>query len=241
MNRLFQAMSPAAFLISILALVVAVSATSAYAAVRIGTKNIKNNAVTSAKIKNGTVSTVDLSSTTVKSLRGQRGATGATGATGPAGPQGQTGETGPAGAQGERGPVGANGRPGLMGPQGERGPGPVKIVRELAVNGSETISTPLGGVLLKCLPAQLFTQFNPTSGPGNRGLTGGGIFQHDTGAVQTMNITDNFWPLSIPGAGANVIWAHLTVLDETTQVFGSVDMLAKRSDTGCRWHLQYVS
>lgn len=205
MNRLFQAMSPAAFLISILALVIAVSATSAYAAVRIGTKNIKNNAVTSAKIKNGTVSTVDLSSTTVKSLRGQRGATGA------------------------------------VGPQGERGPGPVKIVRELPVNGSETISTPLGGVLLNCLPAQLFTQFNATSGPGNRGLTGGGIFQHDAGAVQAMNITDNFWPLFIPGAGANRIWAKLTVLDETTQVFGSVDMLAKRTGTGCRWHLQYVS
>ena len=77
-------MSPAALLISILALVVAASAGSAYAATKIGTKQLKDNAVTSTKIKNRTITTGDLAARTVASLRG----TGAQGPQGPVGPQG---------------------------------------------------------------------------------------------------------------------------------------------------------
>jgi hypothetical protein len=82
MSRLTRAMSPAALMISVLALIVATSAGSAYAATKIGTKQLKNNAVTSAKIKNRTVKTSDLATATRTALRG------GTGPAGPVGPQG---------------------------------------------------------------------------------------------------------------------------------------------------------
>jgi hypothetical protein len=53
-------MSPAAFVIAIVALIVATSSGTAYAVLKIGTKNIKSGAVTSAKIKNETVKSVDV-------------------------------------------------------------------------------------------------------------------------------------------------------------------------------------
>jgi hypothetical protein len=57
-------------MISVLALIVATSAGSAYAATKIGTKQLKNNAVTSAKIKNRTITTSDLATATRTALRG---------------------------------------------------------------------------------------------------------------------------------------------------------------------------
>lgn len=60
MSRMSRAMSPAAFVLSILALIVATSAGTAYATIMIGTKNIKNGAVTSAKIKDSTIQGVDV-------------------------------------------------------------------------------------------------------------------------------------------------------------------------------------
>lgn len=68
MSRLDRAMSPAALLISILALVISTSFT-AWAAATIGTADLKDGAVTSPKIKNGTVRTIDLSKGAKKSLR----------------------------------------------------------------------------------------------------------------------------------------------------------------------------
>jgi hypothetical protein len=86
--------------IGLLALFVALGGTS-YAAVRlpansVGTKQIKRNAVTSAKVKNGSLRKADFAA-------GQL----------PAGPNGPAG---PAGA------AGAPGRPGAPGARGERGP-----------------------------------------------------------------------------------------------------------------------
>ncbi len=52
----------------------------------VGTQQLKKSAVTSAKIKDGTIATVDLAAATRTALRGQTGATGATGAQGPPGP-----------------------------------------------------------------------------------------------------------------------------------------------------------
>lgn len=92
MSRWSRSMSPAALVLSVLALVVATSAGTAYAAVKIGTKQLKNGAVTSAKIKdagvksvdigdgavtsadvlNGSLGTADLSAAAQKSLRGAR-------------------------------------------------------------------------------------------------------------------------------------------------------------------------
>ncbi len=83
MTRLTRATSPAALALSVLALIVATSAGSAYAATKIGTQQIKNSAVTSAKIKNRTIATKDLATSTTRALRGARGPQGTVGPRGP--------------------------------------------------------------------------------------------------------------------------------------------------------------
>lgn len=59
LRRLGSLMSPLALAVALLALVVS-AAGAGYAAGKIGTKDIKDNAVTTAKIKNGTVGLKDL-------------------------------------------------------------------------------------------------------------------------------------------------------------------------------------
>lgn len=55
MKRLKVAMGPAGFLVAMFALMIAVSSGSAYAAVMIGTSNIKNGAVTAPKLATNSV------------------------------------------------------------------------------------------------------------------------------------------------------------------------------------------
>ena len=55
----FSAASPAAILVAVIALVLA-GAGAGYSAAKIGTNDIKNNAVTSPKVKNGTLTNADL-------------------------------------------------------------------------------------------------------------------------------------------------------------------------------------
>lgn len=82
------------------ALIVALAGTG-YAAgglpAKVDTKLIARNAVTSAKIKDGTIALRDLSATARAGL---------TGPAGPAGPQGPAGATGATGATGPQGPAG---------------------------------------------------------------------------------------------------------------------------------------
>ncbi|MBB3042458.1 collagen-like protein [Nocardioides soli] len=104
MKRIDRAFGPAALVLAILALVVATGMTSAYAAAKITTKQLAKNAVTSPKIKDGTIKVRDLAPGTVASLRGSAGPAGRDGAAGPVGP---SGGTGPAGQQGQ---PGRNGR-----------------------------------------------------------------------------------------------------------------------------------
>ena len=84
--------------------------------------------ITGADIKDGSISRVDLSSRTVRSLKGKRGPAGPAGrdgATGPQGPKGSTGSAGPSGAVGPAGPRGDTGARGAQGDPGEQGdPGP---------------------------------------------------------------------------------------------------------------------
>ena len=88
---------------------------SAYAAVTVTGKNIKNGTITGKDVKNRSLGTSKLSPTAVSSLigeRGPQGPQGERGARGPAGPIGQTGpkgDTGPAGEQGLQGPTGVSG------------------------------------------------------------------------------------------------------------------------------------
>ena len=95
---------------------------SAYAAVTVTGKNIKDGSVTGRDVKNRSLGTSKLSTSAVSSLIGQRG---------PAGPQGEKGEQGPVGPKGGAGPVGPKGETGPAGPQGTPGsagpPGPSGI------------------------------------------------------------------------------------------------------------------
>lgn len=82
----------------------------------VGTKQLKGNAVNSAKVRDGSLLTKDFKKGEFESLES---AADGTGPTGPTGPTGATGEPGPQGLQGESGPTGPQGLPG---PTGARGP-----------------------------------------------------------------------------------------------------------------------
>jgi hypothetical protein len=86
---------------------------SAYAAVTITGKNIKDGTVTGRDVENRTLGISKLSANAVRSLAGQPGAQGPAGVPGPKGNKGEPGEPG------SPGPSGA---PGPMGPEGPRGP-----------------------------------------------------------------------------------------------------------------------
>jgi hypothetical protein len=117
--------------IGLLALFLALSGT-AYAATlprnSVGTLQLQRNAVTSSKVKNGSLRSIDFAlgqlPTGPRGPAGPQGAAGAQGAAGPAGP------TGPAGAQGPQGPQGT------QGPQGP--PGIVGFDTVSATNGTAT-------------------------------------------------------------------------------------------------------
>lgn len=83
------------FVISVLALTVALGGTSAYAMNTIGTRDIKDNSIQSRDIRDGAVRIIDMNPNAVRRLQGQQGPAGAQG---PAGPQGEAGPQGPAGA-----------------------------------------------------------------------------------------------------------------------------------------------
>lgn len=83
MSRIHRLASPVSLVVSMLALTVSLSAGATYAATTlIGTNQIKDGAVTSAKIKDKTIATVDLSQATVNALKGARGPQGAAGVSG---------------------------------------------------------------------------------------------------------------------------------------------------------------
>src|SRR3954454_16589318 len=98
MRLLHHRPSPA-LLLALIALFVALGGAS-YAAVTINGKSIKNGTITGKKIKNRTLTTKKLSTSAVKSLRGQ------TGARGTQGPQGLPGSSGAKGDKGDKGDPG---------------------------------------------------------------------------------------------------------------------------------------
>jgi hypothetical protein len=93
LKRLFRRHATA---VAYLALFVALGG-SAYAAVTVTGKNIKDATITGRDIKNQSVGTNKLSAATVRALAGERG---------PAGPQGPAGDRGPAGRNGVKGDPG---------------------------------------------------------------------------------------------------------------------------------------
>jgi hypothetical protein len=102
-RRLGVSLPSPALVVAAAALVVALGGTG-YAALAlpsgsVGTVQLKHNAVTSGKVKNGSLLRADF-----KTGQLPRGLAGATGPAGPAGAAGATGATGPAGAVGPAGP-----------------------------------------------------------------------------------------------------------------------------------------
>jgi hypothetical protein len=116
MRLLPRAKPSPATVIACVALLVSLTGTSVAAVSQlgrgtVGTPQLKNNAVTSAKVKNGSLVKRDFNPNSFPSRgpQGARGPTGLAGPTGPAGPQGPagpTGQQGPPGEQGQQGPPG---------------------------------------------------------------------------------------------------------------------------------------
>jgi hypothetical protein len=94
---------------------------SAYAAVSVTGKDIKNGTVTGKDVKNRSLGTSELSTTAVSSLAGKPGPAGPQGPAGPKGDKGNQGPAGPAGPKGEAGPAGPQGPAGPPDPDGIRG------------------------------------------------------------------------------------------------------------------------
>jgi hypothetical protein len=86
---------------------------TAYAAVTVTGRSIKDGTITGRDVKDRSLDTGELSAAAVSSLTGQRG---------PAGPQGPKGDPGPVGPTGPKGETGPPGPPGPQGPAGPTGP-----------------------------------------------------------------------------------------------------------------------
>jgi hypothetical protein len=120
-SRVKRLSRPHSTAVAYLALFVALGG-SAYAAVAVTGKNIKDGTITGRDGKNGSLATSKLSTKALGSLTGQGGPTGPQGEKGEPGPVGPQGATGPKGETGQAGPQGPAGPPGQAGPQGPAGP-----------------------------------------------------------------------------------------------------------------------
>lgn len=118
MTRLRSLLS-APMIVALLALAMATAGVS-YAAVSlpknsVGAKHLKKNAVTSVKVKDGSLTARDFEAgqlpTGIQGPAGPPGAAGPAGPAGPGGPQGPTGQQGPPGQQGVPGSPGSPGSP----------------------------------------------------------------------------------------------------------------------------------
>jgi hypothetical protein len=118
----------------------------------VGTKQLKNGAVTSPKVRNNSLLVRDFRQSARSQLQGPQGAQG---------PQGSTGATGPRGLQGERGPAGERGPQGPTGPQGPAGPPAARLWAE--VNDDGSIAAQSGGITAAHPSAGLYTVTFPQS------------------------------------------------------------------------------
>ena len=162
-----------------LALFIALGGVS-YAAVTlparsVGAKQLKTDAVTSAKVKNGTLRKRDFKDGALP--RGKSGETGQDGQPGDAGPPGQRGEKGAPGLQGDAGAPGATGAAGPSGPAGAAGQngavGPTGPSGAKGADGEDGLAGPTG----------------PTGPQGPQGASGSSGAQGPSGVVATQRIT----------------------------------------------------
>jgi hypothetical protein len=139
---------------------------SAYAAVTVTGKNIKDGTITGRDVKNSSLGKSKLSATAVSSLTGARGPAG------PAGPQGLQGPQGLKGAQGPVGPIGPTGPKGDTGATGQQGPpGPSGI------SGYQVVVTPVSQAVT--IPKGHADRVGVVCPPGKKVL-GGGVAHYPT-------------------------------------------------------------
>lgn len=126
--------------VAYLALFVALGG-SAYAAVTVTGKNIKDGTITGRDVRNSSLGTSKLSPTAVGSLTGERGPAGPQGPEGPQGLKGSQGPAGPIGQTGPKGDTGPVGPAGPMGPIGQPGVGGYQVVH---TSVADEVSVPAG-------------------------------------------------------------------------------------------------
>lgn len=181
-----------------LALFLALGGTS-YAAVKlapgsVGTKELRSGAVTSDKVKKGSLQRRDFKPGQLPP-----------GATGPQGLAGPQGAQGPAGAQGLAGAQGAKGDPGPTGPQGSAGPqGPAGTARGYGLVAPDgTLSRSKNATVTKIDTGRYCVKVAGVD-PLAAGLVASLDFDHTAlGGVGNLEVNTNSLPSCTGGARVN--------------------------------------
>ncbi len=189
--------------VATLALFIALGGVS-YAAVTlpahsVGTKQLKSDAITSAKVRNGTLRKRDFKDGLLP--RGKRGDPGQDGQPGDAGPSGQRGrdgtlgDKGDSGAPGAAGPSGPGGPAGAAGGDGSIGPaGPAGSAGEAGLRGFTGQTGPSGPQ-------------GPGGPPGLQGPSGVVTTHRITGLITPVAAAENVWQFLGPQASPVVTTA----------------------------------
>ena len=167
----------------------------------VGTVQLRSSAVTSAKVKNGSLTIADLAPGTLKA-----GAQGPAGAMGPAGPKGEQGMPGAAGPAGPQGAPGPKGEPGAAGPKGDTGPSGAPGLADVEVVSQTTnhVNTTISTTSVKCPPGKLVL-----GGGGN--ASGNGVYPTMMGSRPFLNGGEQVWIVfhhtTQPASWAATAWA----------------------------------
>jgi hypothetical protein len=178
----------------------------------VGTKQLKNDAVTSAKVDDGSLLAGDFKAGQIPA--GPQGAKGDPGAPGP------QGSTGPQGPQGSQGPQGATGPQGPQGPTGPSAPSSLsRLDGDRTTAGSTVLATRNGVVYtLTCQTATMYpsVRFDPiNSTVPFVTLDGVGTYANTI----TFN-SANSYVFAVHNVGTP--WAGLTTGDKYTAFYGTV-------------------
>jgi hypothetical protein len=177
---------------------------SAYAAVTVTGKDIKDGTITGRDVKGRSLGISKLSTKAVSSLRGPRGPAGPPGERGERGSAGRTGATGRAGPDGPPGPTGATGPKGATGPAGLVGPaGPAGPPGSSGISGWQSLTA------ARDIAPNVLDSWQVNCPSGKKALGGGMALAHQTSGARIVE--------SAP-AGAGTGW-FVSALNQGTTGF----------------------